>query len=247
MRLYAGAAVLQTVSGAVGDAIKTQAPWLAEKVRVIGNPVDVGTFKPATYRARPSVAPLVLYAGRVHREKGLDLLVAAFRTVAQRLPAARLHIVGPAAAAQGGGGESYREQLAAAAVGLNVRFVEAIGDPHALADAYRQADCFCYPSIAEKGEAFGLAVLEAMACGVPCVISDLACFRDFACDGETALLFDHRSANADAQLADAIVSVLRDPDRAAAIGRAGQARARQFDAERIADAYLGLFREIHGA
>ena len=71
----------------------------------------------------------ILYVGRVHPEKGLDILVSAFRVVAAKVPRSRLKIVGPTAEAQGGGGGGWLESLKKLALGLPVEFAGPIADP----------------------------------------------------------------------------------------------------------------------
>lgn len=244
MWLYRGAAVLQAVSSAVASAICEQSPSAADRVRVLGNPVDLSVFAPTAASETPPAGNAILYVGRVHPEKGVHLLLDAFRLVAQQVPDAALEIVGPTAVQQGGGGAAYLRELESAGAGLRVAFPGPLADERALASAYRRAACFCYPSVAERGEAMGLAVLEAMACGTPCVVSALECFRDFARHGENAVVFDHRSADAPVRLADAICSVLRDREYAARLGKAARAEAERFSVDRMADDYLRLFDSV---
>jgi glycosyltransferase involved in cell wall biosynthesis len=61
-----------------------------------------------------------------------------------------------------------------------------------LAERYRRSKIFVYPSIAEGGETFGLAVLEAMAWGCIPIVSDLNCFKDFVHHGTNGMVFNHR-------------------------------------------------------
>jgi glycosyltransferase involved in cell wall biosynthesis len=188
--------------------------------------------------------PTVLYVGRVHPEKGVQLLVDAFRRVVARVPAARLKIVGPVEKRHGGGGSGYLESLKSTADGLPVEFAGAISDDRALSRTYQEADCFCYPSLAEKGEAFGRAVLEAMATGLPCVVSNLECFADFLKHDADGLVFDHRSKAPQEALADAICSILLDPGKADSLGASARRAAERFSASHITEAYLALFSSL---
>lgn len=241
MWLYSGAHLLQAISSSVGDAIVEEAPGLADKVRVLGYPINLETFAPKQHSQARSEHPLVLYAGRVHPEKGVHLLVDAFRRVTEKVPNACLQVVGPVAERQGGGGEMYLRTLKAAAAGLNASFGNPVSDERELAALYRRADCFCYPSVAENGEALGRGVLEAMASGTACVVSGLECFGDFVEPGRNALVFEHRSTNAVSRLADLIASVLCDRDYAARLGRAGRVTAERYSLSRVAADYLRLF------
>ena len=115
MRLYRHAARLQTVSNAVADAIRAECPAVSDKVRVIPNhlsshpplldPTDLDAPRPHR----------ILYLGRIHPEKGLDLLLRAFEMFLKNDPALskgwQLRLVGPVDARRGGGGEAYQAEL----------------------------------------------------------------------------------------------------------------------------------------
>lgn len=145
--------------------------------------------------------PVLLYCGRVHPEKGLHLLVQAMRLLDQPWP---LRIVGPWQTAQGGGGQTYKDELSQAAHGLPVTFVGPVHDVEALNQEYRTASVFVYPSVAERGETFGSAPLEAMAWGCAPIVSNLDCFKDFIRADENGIRFDHRGPDAVKNLAAAI-------------------------------------------
>lgn len=242
MGLYRRADALQAISTAVADEIRRQSPTLRDKVAVLPYPVDVSVFRPGGRGGRSPAT--IVYAGRVHPEKGLDLLLRAFARLHARMPDARLRVLGPAEPQHGGGGAGYLETLRHAAQGLPVEFAGAVRDPHALAAQYAGAGCFCYPSLAEKGEAFGLAILEAMAAGLPVVVSDLACFRDFVTPGAEGLVFDHRAPDADIRLAEALVRLLGAPGEAARMGARAAARAADFELETVAGRYLDFFEAV---
>src|ERR1019366_1136376 len=105
----------------------------------------------------------------------------------------------------GGGGAGWASALrkeAEAALGGRVEWLPPEYDPERLARLYGGLDIFCYPSLAEKGETFGVAVAEAMASRCAAVVSRLGCFGDLVADGQTCLVFDHAAADADRLLAD---------------------------------------------
>lgn len=244
MWLYRGADALQAISSAVAREICRQTPCVETKVYVLPYPVDLRTYRPPPVARRYDGDLIVLYAGRVHAEKGIDLLIPALRQLLKRVPRARLRIVGPVAVGQGGGGEVYLETLRSAATGLPVEFVGPIREPAALALEYQRAHCFCYPSLAEKGEALGLSVLEAMATAVPVIVSDLACFRDFIAPGHDGLIFDHRAPAPALALAELLAQILSDPEFAFQLGRNAVGRAQEFELDRIARRYVAFFEEI---
>jgi glycosyltransferase involved in cell wall biosynthesis len=237
---------LQAVSQAVRDEIVTQRPWLARKVRIFPYPVDAAVFTPA---AVPSVRnpPVVLYTGRLHPEKGVHLLLEAFQQLRQTQSAVRLRVVGPWRVEEGGGGAEYLARLKRQAEGLPVEFLEPVYDRSELAAIYRTADVYCYPSLAEKGETFGVAPLEAMATGLPPVVSDLACFRDFITHEDTGLVFDHRAADAATRLADNLGRLLADAGRRTALGTRAAARAATLTYDAVATLYLEDFAALRDA
>jgi glycosyltransferase involved in cell wall biosynthesis len=245
--LYGGVARIAAASSAVRDAIALQTPALKDRIRVFPNPVDTGIMYPdGTARA---VEPRVLlYVGRLHPEKGVHLLAEAFARIAPNHPGWRLRIVGPWMLEEGGGGLPYANKLRHVLKGVPAEIVEPQFDPALLAKEYRAATLFCYPSLAERGESFGLAALEAMACGVAPLVSSLDCFRDFVRDGQTGWVFDHRASDPAAALTAALEAVMADPARALEIGgRAGQV-ASKYSYATVAENYLADFRELlHGA
>lgn len=245
--LYRKASRIAAASTAVRDAIATQCPALAARTRVFPNPIDTAVFQPALARPTSAGPKTLLFIGRVHPEKGVHLLVGAFQILHAQRPGWRLQIIGPVATAQGGGGDAYLKRLQHLAAGCPVEFCDPIYDLARLADAYRAADLFCYPSIAEQGESFGVAPLEAMACGVAPIVSALACFRDFLTPGETGWSFDHRAPNPAGALAEQLLVAATDDARRTAIAACAAQTARQFSHEAVASDYLTDFAAMLAA
>jgi glycosyltransferase involved in cell wall biosynthesis len=239
--LYDRAARLQAVSQAVKEAIVAQRPHLAPRVRVFPYPIDAEVFTPPPQARRPGPEPVILYTGRIHPEKGAHLLVEAFARVGRP---ARLRLVGPWRVEQGGGGPRYLEGLKEKARGLPVEFGEPVYDRRELAAVYQGADLYCYPSLAESGETFGVAPLEAMATGLAPVVSDLHCFRDFLADGDNGLVFDHRAPDAAGRLATALGTLLADPRRRYEMGERAARTAAVLSYPHVADLYLADFAEM---
>jgi glycosyltransferase involved in cell wall biosynthesis len=92
----------------------------------------------------------------------------------------------------GGGGEAWAGGLRERFAAPDVVWTPPMYGEAALNRAYEAARVFVYPSLAKRGETFGLAVLEAMAWGAVPVVSDLACFRDLVAPGRNGFIFDHR-------------------------------------------------------
>jgi glycosyltransferase involved in cell wall biosynthesis len=204
MRFYTRAARLRATSSAVEKSIKASLPVRFHSiVKTIPNPLP---FSPP-----PDIDStkdnIVLYVGRVHPEKGLSLLGKASHDLSAL--GWRLVIIGPAAVAAGGGGDEYLSFLKSAFC-PTTEFFGPLFDSVQLEEQYRRAKIFVYPSIAEKGESFGLAPLEAMAYGVVPVVSDLDCFRDFIVEGVNGFFFDWRTQEASDNLSLVIVSLAKN-------------------------------------
>jgi len=186
--------------------------------------VDVRRFDPALRQAGLLPGEInVLYAGRLSREKGVELLADAFLEAHRRDP--RLHLV-----LAGGGPEEglLRERL-----GELVTFLGWLsGD--ALARTYASADAFMFASTTET---FGQVILEAQASGLPVVA--------VACGGPASLI-EHRETGllappAVSDLADAVVAMTSTPSLSERISRAAltAVRGRSWEAslDRLATAY----------
>jgi len=252
-RLYGGVDLALALSTEVADKLRSENPGLASRIAPFPFPIDWSLHANARAAAVRPPSPLSIgYVGRVHPEKGLRLLLTAARLLAGRvdLPPWTLDIVGPVGVPSGGGGEPWWNALRAEfAAGLGPRLRQAGPefDPERLARTYASLDIFCYPSIAEGGETFGVAVAEAMAAGCGPVVSALACFRDLVADGDTGLVFDHAAPDAAERLADALARLIRDAPLRRAIADRAQARARRFDYAESARAVLErLTRLVHG-
>jgi glycosyltransferase involved in cell wall biosynthesis len=113
-----------------------------------------------------------------------------------------------------------------------------------LANLYREADVFCYPSVAEKGEAFGVSALEAMASGLVTVVSDLDCFKDFIENYKTGYIFNHRLKDPDIELSRVLEVALCDCEANKAIVKQAVIKASNFSYERVANSYLEYFSNL---
>jgi glycosyltransferase involved in cell wall biosynthesis len=198
------------------------------KLRVVHNGVDVERFAPNGARAGP---PTILVVSRLTEQKGLDLLLRIVAAVRARVPSVRLEIAG-----QG----SAREALEAdvARLGLeNAVTLHGYVAHHDLPALYRRASVFVSTSIYEP---FGLTTLEAMACGVPVVVSGLGGTSEFVRDDEEGFV---RWPHEPAAFADAVVTLLLEPDRAARMGEQARARAVALDWARTTEQLERTYRE----
>ncbi|HYI44361.1 MAG TPA: glycosyltransferase [Actinomycetota bacterium] len=180
-------------------------------IQVIPFGVDAQRFSPAEGPAirRWGPDPIVLFVGRLRYYKGLPFLIEAMSKVQ-----ARLVIVGD--------GQERERVVGLGRERLGDRFTYLPGIPEEeLATVYRSADVFCLPSTSEA-EAFGLAALEAMACGVPVVTTEVGtATSEINVDGETGLVVPPSNAGA---LSEALRLLLEDSARRHQMGAAARAR-----------------------
>lgn len=245
-KLYRNLDRVIAVSTAVQTALAAEAPSLVPRTRVVPNAINTDAFR---FTDDPTgdagERPVVLYTGRIHPEKGLHLLAEACGRLAtgnERPPLLRL--IGVSDVSGGGGGESYLNRLRSlVASPSDLELLPQILNREALAATLRKCDVYCYPSVADRGESFGVAPLEAMAVGCPTIVSALDCFREFVKPGANAMVFDHRGEEPVSELTAALEGLLSDGPRARRIGRAASETAKSFDKAVIAARYLTVFEE----
>lgn len=186
--------------------------------------------------ARPPLdgPPLAAYAGRLSHEKGLAILVEAFAEVARRQPDARLLVMGD-------GPERARLERMAAERGVSDRITWTGHRPrHEVEQALDAAWVQVVPSLLE--EPFGLAVAEAMMRGTAVVATELGGPVELIGPSGGGLLVP---PNDPGRLAEALVTILGDRERAETLGVAGRDWALdRLSIEACADQFLTLYQEI---
>jgi glycosyltransferase involved in cell wall biosynthesis len=153
--------------------------------------------------------PVALYIGALESTKGLDVLVRAWSDVVRRVPAARLVIVG-----RGSQADTLLDQVDAAGLGASVELAGRVDD---LVPVLDSSTLLVLPS---RSEGLGMVLREAAARARPAVGSRVGGIPEVITDGRTGLLVPAGDAPA---LADALVAILSDPARAAAMGTAARA------------------------
>lgn len=192
---------------------------------------------PGEFRAQyPHLADkrIVLFLGRVGRQKGLDLLVPAFQDVARCYPDAHLVIAGP-------DGEGYRAQVEAwvAEAGLESR-VTFTGRLEGRTKLAAYVDCNVFV-LSSHGENFGAAVTEAMACGKPVVVSDRVDIAEEIVRGGAGVMVSCTPESVAAGLS----RLLDDPALAAGLGERGRALIqRKFTWEAAVPRLIGIYESV---
>jgi glycosyltransferase involved in cell wall biosynthesis len=244
MRFYRHVASLRCCSTAVRDCVLQEQPQLASMTVVIPNPLP---FVISSTVSPLEKQPIILYCGRIHPEKGLELLVRAYAIACHLgLVGWTLRVVGPSDIAHGGGGTPWLRsiQQLSSDGSAPIEWVGPIYDQQRLHDEYRRSSLFVYPSLSEAGEAMGLAPLEAMAHGSVPIVSSLDCFQDFILDGINGIVFNHRSPIADTLLAQLIFSLATDPHRRRALSLQASCVRSSHSPARIARQFDDLFSQL---
>lgn len=243
MRWYTRAARLLAVSNAIRDTIVAQAPKLHDRVRVIPNPVpfEIGGMNKAPDK-------VILFVGRIHPEKGIELLLEALRILpAENFSEWQVKIVGPHETRFGGGGDEFlcEMQPLAEQSPIPVQWCGPIFGDAELRAEYRSAAAFVYPSVAETGDALPVAPLEAMANGCVPLVSALPVFRDYIEDGITGFVFDHRGpCAAENLMAKLTVLLSLNSEARDKMADAARAKAAEFAVEPVTQRYLDDFAAL---
>lgn len=212
--------------------LAARASRLARRVALIPNGVDTTLFRPVA--SRPADTPTrILYVGRLSAEKNLSSVVTAAGSI--EATGAGGHIT---LTIVGSGPLRHDLEAQARRLGVVVEFPGVV-DQRRLPDVYGAADIFVLASFTEGHPK---VLLEAMACGVPCVASDCVGNRSLVTDGRTGLLFDPRDAR---HLADCLARLIKDP----ALGRrlAETARAEivaRYDLRALVEREIALVRQV---
>lgn len=202
--------------------------------RIIPNGVDVRQFDD-TKPPLPFLAqfdPKILFVGRFEPRKGLKYLLQSFPKIIDAFPGAILVVVGAGIMKR-----YYR------------RFVEQHIKDHVIFAAnvpreeipryYASCDVFCSPSIG--AESFGITLLEAMAAGKPIVAADIPGYRTILEEGREGVFC--KPCDPD-DLADKVITLLRDRKLREHMGRQGRAKARQHDWPIITRQVLDFYTEV---
>ena len=237
------AAAVVAVSDGMRADIMTAYPEIpAERIRVIRNGIDTTEYHPdpaTDVLERYGIdlrRPYVIFVGRITRQKGVPVLL---RAASGLDPRAQLVLCA---------GQADTPELEAEVTGLvdglrasrsGVVWIPEMLPKREVIQLLTHAMVFAIPSIYEP---LGIVNLEAMACGTAVVGSRTGGIPEVVADGETGLLVPPGEPE---PLAEALNALIRDPDRAAAMGQAGRKRAvAEFGWAAIAAQTAALYAEL---
>jgi starch synthase len=243
-RVSAGsaAAVVAVSDGMRADILTAYPEISAERIRVIRNGIDTTEYQPdpgTDVLERYGIdlsRPYVIFVGRITRQKGVPVLL---RAAAGLVPRAQLVLCA---------GQADTPELEAEVTGLvdglratrsGVVWIPEMLPKREVIQLLTHATVFAIPSIYEP---LGIVNLEAMACGTAVAGSRTGGIPEVVADGETGLLVPPGEPE---PLAEALNALIRDPDRAAAMGQAGRKRAvAEFGWAAIAAQIAALYAEL---
>jgi glycosyltransferase involved in cell wall biosynthesis len=216
-----------------------------ERIAGIPNSVDPSRFRPVTHAAKsvlrarldiPQGRRVATFTGRLVTTKGLPSLLRAWRTVAAARPDALLVLVGSGGLGIQNCEDDLRRFARAHRLEDSVLFTGSVENVH----EYLQAsDVFVFPS---EREAFGISIIEAMACELPVVTTRVDGIRDIVRPGLDALVVE---AGDDAALAAAIARALDGGDAVATMATTAREHALdRFSSASVVAAYRHLLTEV---
>ena len=238
-------------SKSLGEKAALEYPALRPKLRTLYNGADLLHFSqrkgrgvdPADFRKTMGFAPyqpLICFAGRLVRDKGPHVLIEAFHKVLANIPDAGLCIIG-AHTFSDDRETPYIRDLKKAAEGLenSIRFIGHV--PREKMPLYFNAcNVFAFPSLWD--EPFGMSLVEAMACHLPCVAFQAGGPIEIIEQEKTGVLVPRERGSRG--FAEALIRILKAPDTAFEMGNAARGSVeRRFSWERIAGDFLDFCSE----
>ena len=202
---------------AISKEIYDQMPlagFLPERIRLIPNGVDLNRFHPIsacekkrlqTKLGLPEDKTIILYSSRLMHRKGFDLLLAAWPMIQAKFPEVCLVVVGS-------GGNTEVKALNKLAANVSPSKITYVGEVRDTSPYLQCSDIFIFPS---RREGLPNALIEAMACGVTCIASDIGGCSDLIEPDKTGILFASGDSNA---LSTVTVSLLSNQQKIQELG-----------------------------
>jgi glycosyltransferase involved in cell wall biosynthesis len=226
--LLQGAAGIIVTTGELANHVRRWAP--PDKIYRIPNGVDYTVFSPTDEQPNVKIEPEILFVGRIEKEKNLFTVLKALQILKEHGYLVRFTVIGEG---------TLKADLEREAVNNGLR-VELVGvvPYEQLPNYYRRAAAFVLPSYIEGHPK---ALIEAMSCGLPCIVSNCEANRALIEDGKTGLLFDPLDAQ---DLANKLKIVLENPVKAKQYGQhAREYVVRHFDIRNLIKQEINLLQQ----
>ena len=211
------------------------------KISVVYNGVDLKHINSEDAAANPyatadwaGASHIITCVANIRKVKGIDILVRTAQRVCRDLPDAVFLIAGSLYEREYA--EEVQKMIRSMGLEKNIRLLGFVGDPVPL---LKMSNAFCLLS---RSEGFCNALLEAMACGVPSVVTRVGGNPEAIREGENGFMV---AVEDDAAAAERLLDLLRNPGRAAQIGESGRTFAQtQFSAETMIKKLISLYRDL---
>lgn len=211
-----------------------------DKIKIIPNGIDLSEYADlppkGSFKKKLSLGnneKIILFLGRIHRIKGVDILIKAFASISRELENVKLVVAGP------DDGYLHEARALARTLGISdkIAFVGSLYGVNKL-EAYVDADFLVVPSLYEI---FGIVILEAYACRKPVIASRVIGPQELVLDGQTGILVNPGEIN---ELTDAMKLLLYDESKTRNMGmNARQFVTENFDIEKIVNKIETLYKE----
>ena len=192
------------------------------KIEIVPNGIDLSEYgnlpEKGKFRRKYSIGDdekIILYLGRIHKIKGLDLLAKAFMDLSKELDSLKLVIAGP----DDGFLSTLKKQIEDLNIGDRILFTGLIPEKDKLG-AYVDADVYVLPSVYET---FPVTVLEACACGTPVIVTDRCGIANIVNDNNVGHVVEYDKD----QLQDAIFKILINDELRRYFGEVGKKLVRE--------------------
>jgi glycosyltransferase involved in cell wall biosynthesis len=212
-----------------------------QRITVVYNGVDLKHIASESSRDNPfagadwaGASHIVTCVGNIRRVKGIDVFIRTAQRVCRQLPNAVFVIAG--SLYEKDYSEEMQSMICSLGLEKNVKLLGFVADPVPL---LRMSNAFCLLS---RSEGFCNALLEAMACGVPCVVTRVGGNPEAIADGENGFLVPVED---DTAAAERLLMLLRDPERRAKIGESGRKSVQtRFSADVMIQKLIGVYRDL---
>lgn len=196
-----------------------------QMIPIINNGVDLSVFKPVTEKWDGFN---IIAVGRLEQIKNYPLLLDAFKLISNKYPFARLTILG-----SGSMEDKLKIQIGELAIEDKVHIIANVANPQ---DYVAKADMYMSTSITEG---FSLTTVEALACGMPALVTDSGGVSDIIEHGYNGYICQHDAA----ELAQKAAELIENPDTYETMKKNALASAKKFDVAIFAEKYKKLYFE----